>query len=801
MRRATAYPSRTGSPMSTRATSGLPSIAFSIPSSPFSAATTSCPRFRRRLASPSRRSSLSSTTRIRRLSPGSGSGTPAVGAGASTAPAPECSRGSRTTNVLPFPGPGLKARTVPPCISTKRRTSVSPIPRPPWERSSVLSAWAKRSKIRGSICGSIPTPVSATRISPEAPSASRVTSTRPPGGVYLIALVRRLLTICSSRTGSPSRRQGSDPHSHTRSIRRETAAAEFDATQRSTTSRTSRGARWSVTLPEATRETSSRSSTRRERRPVCLRMIERSLSELPRPCSISCAAVRIAPSGFRSSWPRMARNSSRLRTSSSSRASRSRTSYCCRRARSAARTALASETLRIGRSSSVTAARSFNRRTRGDTASRVEVPAGKRRTGRFDHGSWAASASSTSCVEESRASSVRSATPAPLCISMARATRSGQISQEIPSSARSRFTSAASRPLGATTRTRSSRGSVPSMRITLRQHPCRSLIDRAARHHADEYLQGLADRQPAAVHHQSAQGLLVPAAPLLDDGDRLSDRALVLEVAQDDDGVGEVADVEGRFRVRAEQPVLGERRDDGHPAHPQEGEELVKLCREEVLLRHGSVEPAQAVDDDQARVLLLDRATDLEDELAGGELGRVDRPHEDAPLLGEALERLAHRRAAHEESREALLEDVDGGALAPDGRRHRVLAGDDGLAGPRRPEEERRRSAVEPSAQQRVELGDPARQRLEHKVAAVVGDREPGEHHQAAGGDREVVEASANRHRPHLEHAKAASLGAVERSELLEAQDAVSDALELQVRRSRVVQEEDGALSPGEEVL
>ena len=65
-------------------------------------------------------------------------------------------------NSLPAPGPGLPARTLPPCISTRCLTSVRPMPSPPCDRSSVRSTCVNISKIRGSISGGMPTPLSRT---------------------------------------------------------------------------------------------------------------------------------------------------------------------------------------------------------------------------------------------------------------------------------------------------------------------------------------------------------------------------------------------------------------------------------------------------------------------------------------------------------------------------------------------------------------------------------------------------------------------------------------------------------------
>ncbi len=55
----------------------------------------------------------------------------------------------------------------------------------------------------------IPTPVSLTVITTSLPSRFASTSRRPPDGVYRVALLRRLLTICVKRAASASSTMGS----------------------------------------------------------------------------------------------------------------------------------------------------------------------------------------------------------------------------------------------------------------------------------------------------------------------------------------------------------------------------------------------------------------------------------------------------------------------------------------------------------------------------------------------------------------------------------------------------------------
>ena len=86
------------------------------------------------------------------------------------------------------------------------------MPRPPARRSSVRSPCTKRSKMCGSSAAGMPMPASCTsKHRARRRAGRRVTSMRRPAGVYLIALVTRLVTTCSMRTASPSTQASSTP--------------------------------------------------------------------------------------------------------------------------------------------------------------------------------------------------------------------------------------------------------------------------------------------------------------------------------------------------------------------------------------------------------------------------------------------------------------------------------------------------------------------------------------------------------------------------------------------------------------
>ena len=143
----------------------------------------------------------------------------------------------------------------------------------------------------------------------------------PPGSVYLAALVQQVATTCASRAGSATTRSPLPRHVDSRGGAGATrAAGSRSRSPWATTRASSTASRRSSIFPRAMRETSSRSSTRRERCCTCRSMIDRSRSSASgaRSC-MSCRAVSIGASGLRSSWPSIARNSSLARFASSAR--------------------------------------------------------------------------------------------------------------------------------------------------------------------------------------------------------------------------------------------------------------------------------------------------------------------------------------------------------------------------------------------------------------------------------------------------------------------------------------------------
>ena len=239
-------------------------------------------------------------------------GTARGDAGASTGAA----RGRRTVKVEPSPGPRLSACTVPPCSSTRWRTMASPRPRPPCARVLVLSACRKRSNTWGRNSGSMPLPSSATLRVRHEGSRRRRTSMRPPCGVNFTAFETRFHTTCCRRSGSPVMVGTSGGTSTPSAIPFASAEGRTASTPASITGTITIGRTSRRSLPVMMRETSSRSPMSW----VCARTL-RSMTSSPRridgwsrvPERSMTVQPRMGVSGVRSSWDRVARNSSLAR--------------------------------------------------------------------------------------------------------------------------------------------------------------------------------------------------------------------------------------------------------------------------------------------------------------------------------------------------------------------------------------------------------------------------------------------------------------------------------------------------------
>ncbi|MNM72628.1 hypothetical protein D3C81_843270 [compost metagenome] len=175
------------------------------------------------------------------------------------------------------------------------------------------------------LAAAMPMPLSLRRMRTLSPSRAAAMAMRPPGEVNLAALSSRLATICDRRTASPRTHSSSLGKSMSIAWPRASMLCELVSSALRTTPARLTLSHCSEILPCEIRDTSSRSSTRRTRWSVWRPMVRRALSCMAGTTGSSlhsrASAVRMGPSGLRSSCARVARNSSLRR--STSRSSRS----------------------------------------------------------------------------------------------------------------------------------------------------------------------------------------------------------------------------------------------------------------------------------------------------------------------------------------------------------------------------------------------------------------------------------------------------------------------------------------------
>src|SRR5690348_702130 len=360
----------------------------------------------------------------------------------------------------------------------------------------------------------------------------------------------------------------------------------------------------------------------------------------------------------------------------------------------------------------------------------------------------------------------------------------------------------ASRPTGARIRTLDPGISADPAVFIGQQWARFTLVNRRAGQDSAEALERRSHLDAARAQPELANGVLMAAAALLYHRERAPDRAVVFEVAQHQYGIAQVTDVHGRVHG-AHQSVLREYQQRQHAKLAQVTQQLVHLQDEEALVRHRVEIAVQAVYDDDPRLVALDGFAHA--------LGEFPRRQFRGIYLLEANKAFSHRVVQGQSERPgasldgaaAFVECEDDGAFAPPGRRDRISHGDGRFADTRRPDQQRTRAALEPSAQQRVESGVAAGHDFPLEVPVVLRRDKPRVDLQPAAFDREVVEAALERDAAHFHDAQAAALRAIVNRQLLQKHDAMGDRVELEVvlARREVVQQDHGGLPSGEKVL
>ena len=135
---------------------------------------------------------------------------------------------------------------------------------------------------------------------------------QPPSGVYLAALVRRLLTTWARRVGSAASQTGSSGRASFRACPDASMTGRLASTAVSATARSDTRSFRRVSLSLVMRDTSSRSSMSRTMWESWRSIIFRVSMATAGSCDMlsTWRPVRMGASGFRSSWASVARNSS-----------------------------------------------------------------------------------------------------------------------------------------------------------------------------------------------------------------------------------------------------------------------------------------------------------------------------------------------------------------------------------------------------------------------------------------------------------------------------------------------------------
>jgi len=250
-------------------------------------------------------------------------------------------------------------------------------------------------------------------------------------------------------------------------------------------------------------------------------------------------------------------------------------------------------------------------------------------------------------------------------------------------------------------------------------------------------------------------------------------------------------------------PVLGEDHDGHHALLAEIAQQLVHLQGEVGLLRHGVLVAGERVQHDDAGAG-FDSVADHGRQFAGRELGGVHvlQAEQAGALVLRQVD--AHAAAALQQHAARLVERHHQRLLATVHGGGQELQRQRGLAGAGRPDDERAGAAVEPAAQQTIELGDAAADGLLIGVVGVVlGGDQAREDGQAAAADDVVVEAALELAPAQLEHPQSPSVAAKHQRLLLQPHDAVRKAVQAGLLDflGHVVEEEGGAVEFGQEVL
>src|SRR6185437_8929247 len=675
------------------------------------------------------------------------------------AEAADWARGRKMQTLVPTPT-SVSILTPPPDCLHSPSTWLRPRPEP---RPTSLVV-KNGSNARASTASSMPLPLSRTQsitYSPGSGSSGRVrgwpivtfsvsSEMSPPASIASRALIARLRMIISIWVGSTSAGQGSERSRVSSvtappSVLRKRSSSERMASLRSTGFgssfwRREKASSWRVSL--APRSAAMRIMARRRRSSAAALFSSRARlpsttgSRLLKSCAtpavswptasrrcmciivastrsrsaISASSWRLAAASSavrsctrRSSWSARPRKRSSLsrsdwavRSCSSSIASASRWR---RRVRTTERAALTRLIGCSGRSSTVTLpSRSMEAWVCGRTgASRLR----NRMIGKSDQGGWVSRKARSGCGSSRSNASSATTRPAASPKPTRRSSKLAMVSASRPAALTMPAMTFASRPTGASTRIGPAASSV-GIRPRLEKRGSRAGEGGNAGQHALELRQHRTHAQALAVDKELPDRRFVSSGALLHHRKRAADAPARLEEAQQQHRVGEVGEVD-RGLHGADQAVLGEDHDGHHALLAEIAQQLVHLQGEVGLLRHGVLVAGERVQHDDAGAG-FDSVADHGRQFAGRELGGVHvlQAEQAGALVLRQVD--AHAAAALQQHAARLVERHHQRLLATVHGGGQELQRQRGLAGAGRPDDERAGAAVEPAAQQTIEL-------------------------------------------------------------------------------------------------
>ena len=201
---------------------------------------------------------------------------------------------------------------------------------------------------------------------------------------------------------------------------------------------------------------------------------------------------------------------------------------------------------------------------------------------------------------------------------------------------------------------------------------------------------------------------------------------------------------------------------------------------------------------------LFDALSDQPGEFAGRKFGRIDLLHLDLPGFGALFELDAQGGGPGFERGEAFVEGENDGVVAALGRRDGILDGDGRFSRAGGPHQQSAGAAIGPAAQQRIERRDAALDAFAVETARYVPTATSrGKTIKPAFANGKIVVAAAKTGSAEFHDAQPAPLGAIDRGQLLQRNDAVGDALKLEVRAfgCSVVEQQHGAFAADEKLL